>query len=228
VSEPGPAAGVARLAPVVGLATRVLIVGSPGAGKSTLARFLAGVTGVPAVHLDDEYWGPDWRRQEHDAWTRHLRVLCGGDRWIIDGNYLPTLPLRAARATLIVLVDAATPVCLVRVLRRAVRVWRGDPDSLPERVRAQARQGQRVSATRDFVPLLRLVLRFRRRDWWQVVDVTHNRASAQLVVAVVPGLLRHRVRLVRHRLARRGIDAAVVALPDLAVTWLSATVPGHQ
>ena len=34
---------------------RVLIVGCPGAGKSTAARSLAKITGLPIIHLDRHY-----------------------------------------------------------------------------------------------------------------------------------------------------------------------------
>lgn len=41
---------------------RVLIVGSPGAGKSTLAKKLAARTGLPLTHLDDLYWNAGWEK----------------------------------------------------------------------------------------------------------------------------------------------------------------------
>jgi adenylate kinase family enzyme len=39
---------------------RVLIVGCGGAGKTTMARRLASITGLPLVHLDRVYWRPGW------------------------------------------------------------------------------------------------------------------------------------------------------------------------
>ncbi|EBR8158754.1 adenylate kinase, partial [Salmonella enterica subsp. enterica serovar Newport] len=39
---------------------RVLIVGCPGAGKSTLAKELANITKLPLIHLDRYYWLPGW------------------------------------------------------------------------------------------------------------------------------------------------------------------------
>jgi hypothetical protein len=201
-----------------GPAARVLVVGSPGAGKSTLTRRLALATDLPVRHLDDEYWGPGWSRPDRGEWVRRQRVLVGADRWIIDGNHLPTMPLRAGRASLIVLVDAATSTCLVRVLGRALEVRRGRYGSLPGQVRAEAEGGHPVRATRDFLPLLRLVLRFRRRDWWRVVAVARAAPAARLVVAVVPGRLATRLGGVRRRLARRGVDATVVPVSEVAET----------
>jgi hypothetical protein len=200
-----------------GPAARVLVVGSPGAGKSTLTRGLARGSDLPVRHLDDEYWGPGWTRPDRAGWIRHQHTLTRADRWIIDGNHLPTMPLRAARASLVVLVDAVTATCLARVLRRALEVRRGRYASLPGRVRAEVESGRPVRATRDFLPLLRLVARFRRRDRWQVVAVARAAPAARLVVAVVPGRWGDRVGRVRRRLARRGIgDADVLAVSAVA------------
>ena len=45
---------------------RVMVIGSPGAGKSTLARRLASITGLPLYHLDAEYWLPRWTERDPD------------------------------------------------------------------------------------------------------------------------------------------------------------------
>ena len=39
---------------------RVLVVGAPGAGKSTLASQIANVLSVPYVQLDALFHGPGW------------------------------------------------------------------------------------------------------------------------------------------------------------------------
>ena len=37
-------------------AKRILVIGCPGAGKSTLSLELAELSGLPLIHLDKEYW----------------------------------------------------------------------------------------------------------------------------------------------------------------------------
>lgn len=192
-----------------GKARRILVLGCPGAGKSTFADWLGAETGLPVHHLDDLYWGPGWTRPTVEVWQRRLTDLVNADRWIIDGNYLPTIPLRARRAQLIVVLDAAMLTCLVRVLARVRRIRAGRYDGLPAHVRAEAEAGRSVRATTDFLPLLRTIVRFNRRDWQRVVEHAVVGAGAPPVIAVVPSWYRSRIRLVRRRLQRSAIRSHV-------------------
>lgn len=97
---------------------RVLVVGSPGAGKSTFARELARRTGLPLVHLDREYHLPGWVEPPEADWRARIDQLVAGDRWIIDGNYGGSMDARLARADTAILLDYPTWLCLSRVVRR--------------------------------------------------------------------------------------------------------------
>lgn len=96
----------------------VLIVGSPGAGKSTLAKKLAARTGLPLTHLDDLYWNAGWEKVERDVWLKRLQTALDGDAWIMDGNYGSTLDRRAARADTVIFFVPPRELCLLRMLRR--------------------------------------------------------------------------------------------------------------
>ena len=37
---------------------RIMIIGGAGSGKSSLARALGDITGLPVVHIDTLYWQP--------------------------------------------------------------------------------------------------------------------------------------------------------------------------
>ncbi|MFJ9623204.1 hypothetical protein [Streptomyces sp. NPDC101181] len=143
--------------PVVG---RVAVLGSPGSGKSTFCHALARA-GVPVFHLDDLYWHPGWQRTPPKEWRRLVRDLAHGERWIVDGNHLDTIPERLARAEIVVLLDLPVLVCAWQVVRRSVRLRRhrgADGEYLPRGLRPADRP------VHDLPALLRKVLGFRRRE----------------------------------------------------------------
>lgn len=105
-----------------------MIVGSAGAGKSTLARALARRTGLPLVHLDALYWQPGWVETPRPRWREVQREALAGERWIADGNYGGTLE-RLALADVVVLLEYSRWICLWGVLRR---IWRHRREARPD------------------------------------------------------------------------------------------------
>ncbi len=97
---------------------RVLVIGSPGAGKSTLSHQLAGRTGLPLFHLDRMHWLPGWVERDRDEGRAELAGVLAQERWIIDGNYGSVLPMRLERADTVVWLDYPTWLCLGRALKR--------------------------------------------------------------------------------------------------------------
>jgi adenylate kinase family enzyme len=122
---------------------RVLVIGSGGAGKTTLARTLAVATGLPLVHLDRLYWRAGWVATPEEEWRRVVERLVAGERWLIDGNYGGTMANRVAAADTVVFLDLPRSRCLARVVRRAL-VHRG-------RARDDMAAGCPERITRDFV-----------------------------------------------------------------------------
>jgi adenylate kinase family enzyme len=46
---------------------KIVIIGSPGAGKSTLTRKLVRKLHIKAVHLDRKFWQPGWKEKPRDT-----------------------------------------------------------------------------------------------------------------------------------------------------------------
>lgn len=97
---------------------RVLVIGSPGAGKSTFSRALAVHTGLPLIHLDAHYHLPGWQEPDPQVWSAKVDELIAGERWIIDGNYGGSMDRRLAWADSAILLDYPTRICLWRLFRR--------------------------------------------------------------------------------------------------------------
>lgn len=91
---------------------KVIIIGCPGAGKSTFGRKLADVTGLPLHYLDMIWHRPDRTTVNREEFDEQLDSLLDGDRWIIDGNYIRTLPLRLFRCDTVFMFDLPLEVCL--------------------------------------------------------------------------------------------------------------------
>lgn len=97
---------------------RVLVIGSPGSGKSTLTRALHAQTGLPVVHLDLLYWRADKTTLTREEFLPLLQEELARDRWIIDGNFSFTMELRLQRADLVIFFDLPVDKCLDGIRKR--------------------------------------------------------------------------------------------------------------
>ena len=108
---------------------RVIVIGSGGAGKSTLAMALGQRLGLPIVHLDAQFWQAGWKERDREDWLEWQRTVLLEPRWIMDGNYGGTLDVRLAAADTVIFLDLPRALCVARALGRALRYWgRTRPD----------------------------------------------------------------------------------------------------
>lgn len=91
---------------------RVIVIGCPGAGKSTFARKYATLTGLTLFHLDLIYHRPDRTTVPREVFDRRLETIMCTKSWIIDGNYRRTLEKRIDACNRVFLFDLPTEVCL--------------------------------------------------------------------------------------------------------------------
>ncbi|MBQ3182448.1 MAG: AAA family ATPase [Clostridia bacterium] len=97
---------------------KILVIGCPGAGKSTFARRLRDETGLPLYHLDMIWHKPDKTNISREGFDEKLSEILDKDEWIIDGNYDRTLEVRFKRCDTVFLLDLPTEVCLQGVRNR--------------------------------------------------------------------------------------------------------------
>ncbi|HWI53314.1 MAG TPA: hypothetical protein VNT01_14320 [Symbiobacteriaceae bacterium] len=98
--------------------SRIAVIGSPGAGKSTLSRKLGQALGLEVHHLDRLYWQPGWVETPRPDWIALQQALVQREAWIIDGNYGGTMEIRLARAQAVICLDYSRWVCLWGAAKR--------------------------------------------------------------------------------------------------------------
>ena len=103
---------------------KVIVIGCPGSGKSTVSRTLHNKTGIPLYHLDMMYWNADKTTVEKSVFLERLSDVLEKDEWIIDGNYSSTMELRMAACDTVIFLDYPLDVCLDGIKER-----RGKPRS---------------------------------------------------------------------------------------------------
>ena len=91
---------------------RAIVIGCPGAGKSTFARALRDASGLPLYYLDRIWHRPDGTNVSRSEFDAQLEQILHQERWIIDGNYQRTLEPRLLRCDTVFLLDYPLSVCL--------------------------------------------------------------------------------------------------------------------
>jgi adenylate kinase family enzyme len=102
------------------LGKRILLLGCPGSGKTTLGKQLSPILNIQLFQLDDYYWKEDGTCPEEDEWFETLCSFLMRESWIIEGNYLSAFEMRIKRADSVIVLAPTTRVCLWRVLKRGV------------------------------------------------------------------------------------------------------------
>jgi adenylate kinase family enzyme len=100
---------------------RVVIIGRGASGKSTLARRLGDITGLPVIEVDKIFWQAGLIATPREQWVAIQEKLVAGDRWIMDGDLGPcdAVEVRLRAADTILFLDFSLVRCAWRAIRRS-------------------------------------------------------------------------------------------------------------
>jgi adenylate kinase family enzyme len=121
---------------------RILVMGSPGSGKSTFARRLSHITGIPVVSLDALFWKPGWQPSDAAEFETRVAEAVRAPRWIIDGDYIWWAgDIRRNVADAVIWFDLPRLTCMVGIMSRIAtsygRVRPEMAEGCPERINAE-------------------------------------------------------------------------------------------
>jgi adenylate kinase family enzyme len=100
---------------------RVVILGRGGAGKSTLARRLGEIAGLPVIELDKIFWQPGLTVTPREKWIAVQEEIVAADAWIIDGDLGPhdAVEARLQAADTVILLNFSFLRCALQAFRRS-------------------------------------------------------------------------------------------------------------
>lgn len=123
--------------PAAILPRRIAVVGSTGSGKTTVARRLSALLGIPHVELDALHWDANWTAAPAAIFRGRVGDALAGESWVADGNYSLVRDLIWPRADTLVWLDLPLPRILLRLVWRTARrvasgeeLWNGNREQL--------------------------------------------------------------------------------------------------
>lgn len=182
--------------PLPGRPQRVLVAGTSGAGKTTTARRIAAVLGLPHTEIDGLFHGPAWT--ERATFKADVARFTAEPSWVTEWQYDSVRDLLADRADLLVWLHFRRPVVMRQVVRRTVsrrlrreHLWNGnlepalrtlltDPDHIIRWAwRTHSTTADRVRQLADtHLDLVVVELRDRREvEEWLLGPLARTRAS---------------------------------------------------
>lgn len=157
---------------------RIAVVGSSGSGKTTVARKLSRLFGLPHLELDAIYNLPQWQERDREEMRTIVDAFTAGDRWIVDGNYAWLANVTWERAQLVIVLSLPRSVVMQRVVVRTFwravtrkKLWNGNVEPIGALFSVKRRKSMIVWAWKRFEHYRRLYEHFPDDPRWAHVHI---------------------------------------------------------
>lgn len=122
--------------PKISSFSRIVIVGTTGSGKTTLAQRISEKYGLKRIELDSIQWLPDWREIDRQEFARLAAQAVEAEKWVVDGNYRIVRDLIWSKAEAVVWLDYSFPRNFWQLFSRSIHrlvtrkeLWAGNRES---------------------------------------------------------------------------------------------------
>ncbi|QFP76422.1 adenylate kinase [Deinococcus sp. AJ005] len=124
---------------------RIIVIGTTGSGKTTLARAIAAKLGLP--HGEQDAWNhlADWQEAPLAQFRAAVDFFTAQHGWVMDGNYGKARDIGWSRADTLIWMDYPGQVVFWRVLTRTLQrvigkqeLWNGNRETWRGAVQADA------------------------------------------------------------------------------------------
>jgi len=100
---------------------KIIVIGCPGAGKTTFSNILGQKLNIKVHHLDKYFWKENWTPTPQEDFRKIVIDLMKEDEWILDGNFKRSVEDRIKEADTVILFDFSKIAILWRILKRFFR-----------------------------------------------------------------------------------------------------------
>jgi adenylate kinase family enzyme len=116
---------------------RINLIGTSGAGKSTVGKHIAERLNIPYIQLDELHWKPNWVESTDEELSSKLEKALSSDEWVLDGNYVKTIPIKWKRVQMVIYLDLPFHIVLYRIIKRSLirsimkeELWNGNRETI--------------------------------------------------------------------------------------------------
>ena len=99
---------------------KIIVIGTTGSGKSTVALKLSEKLSIPYIQLDYLFWKPNWEESTDEEFLAKIEAAVNKPAWVLDGNYGRTNHLTWKDADTVVWVDLPFWLTFYQIFKRSL------------------------------------------------------------------------------------------------------------